>query len=425
MKSKNLSTNPPAQAGISYGYVIAAACFTIQAVGIGTFVTFGVFFNSLMAEFQWPRALISGASSLAFFLMGVVGILIGRLNDRYGPQQLMRVTAVFFGTGYMLMSQVDSVWQLYFYYGILFGIGLSAIDVLALTTIARWFSQRRGMMTGIVKVGTGAGQFSIPLIATLLISAYGWRQAYLIIGAAALAALLIIAQLLKRNPQETQRIDPDAAQPHPDRAAAQDPGLSAGEAIRTIQLWVLCLVNLGLVFCLLIVLVHIVPHGRDTGLSPTQAAGVLTTIGGVSMVSRFISGLAIDRIGGKSIMVICFFVLIIGLLWLQIADSMWMLYGFACIYGLAHGGFFTAISPLVAEIFGIVAHGTIFGIVVCFGTTGGAIGPIVAGRLFDITGSYTSTFWTITAISIASLGLMLSLRPIGASHHGAEKNQNG
>jgi len=189
-----------------YGSIIFAACFAVQAVGIGCYVTYGVFFNALISEFQWSRVAISGASSLAFFIMGVVGMLIGRLNDRYGPRLLMSVTSIFFGTGFMLMSQVNSIVQLYIYYGILFGIGLSSIDVIALTTIARWFSQRRGLMTGLVKVGTGAGQLSIPLLVSLLIASVGWRHTYLIVGSAALISLLGIAQILKRDPDDYERL---------------------------------------------------------------------------------------------------------------------------------------------------------------------------------------------------------------------------
>ena len=153
----------------SYGYIIFAACFTIQAVGIGSYVAYGVFFNALMSEFQWSRATISGASSLAFFMMGFTGMLIGRLNDLYGPRLLMSVTSLFFGAGLILMSQVNSVLQLYLFYGVLLGIGLSSIDVIALTTKARWFALSRGAMTGLVKVGTGAGQFTITLIARFII----------------------------------------------------------------------------------------------------------------------------------------------------------------------------------------------------------------------------------------------------------------
>jgi MFS family permease len=130
------------------------------------------------------------------------------------------------------------------------------------------------------------------------------------------------------------------------------------------------------------------------------------------MAGRFTAGIAIDRIGSKPIMVVCFHIIIAALLWLQVANSLWMLYLFACVYGVAHGGFFTAISPLTAEVFGIASHGAIFGIVVFIGTVGGVIGPIVAGQMFDISGSYAMVFVMITLISVVGLGLILFLKPI-------------
>ena len=84
----------------------------IQAVGVGTYVAYGVFFNSLITEFQWSRAVISGAASLAFFLRGLLAIFVGRLNDTYGPTRLMGITSLFFGAGLMMMSQVHEMWQL-------------------------------------------------------------------------------------------------------------------------------------------------------------------------------------------------------------------------------------------------------------------------------------------------------------------------
>ncbi len=392
----------------------------IQAVGVGTYVAYGVFFNSLITEFQWSRAVISGAASLALFLSGLLAMFVGRLNDIYGPTKLMGITSVFFGTGLMLMSQVHEIWQLYLFYGVVFGIGLSAIDVIALTTTTRWFSRSRGLMTGIVKVGTGAGQFSIPFLASILITAYGWRQANVILGATALLILFLLAQVLKRDPGDSRPVIHAKSNEAIESLHEEDTSLSAGEAVRTAQMWIICSVNLLVVFTLMIILVHIVPHASDLGLSVIQSAGVLSTIGGVSMFGRFISGLTIDYFSSKSVIVTCYLVLIISLLWLQVADSLWMLYLFACFYGLAHGGFFTAISPIVAESFGIAAHGAIFGIVVFSGTTGGAIGPVTAGLLFDMTGSYTLVFRMITVISIVGLGLILLLKPIEKSCKQAE-----
>jgi len=269
-------------------------------------------------------------------------------------------------------------------------------------------------MTGIVKVGTGAGQFAMPLAASGLILLYGWRWTIAIIGSVVACILVLIAQLLHRDPSAFgMKAMPETGKgnfPTP----ATVPGLPLSRVFRTVQFWTICLLNLFLVFGLMVIMLHIVPHVRDSGIPPIQAAGVLSTIGAVSMLGRFVSGLVIDKDGSKTVMNVCFLLLLGALVWLQFAHRLWMFYFFGVVYGLAHGGFFTAISPLVAEWFGIHSHGTIFGIVACFGTTGGAAGPLLAGYQFDLSGSYQSTFLILTALALVAWGLLLSLRPVKA-----------
>jgi MFS family permease len=395
-----------------YGYVIVAACFSIQAIGIGTYISYGVFFNSLIAEFGWSRAAIAGASSMAFLFMGLLGIVVGRLNDRIGPRKLMTVTGFFFGLGFLLMSRLGAVWQIYLFYGVVVGIGLSSIDVIPMSTTARWFVRKRGIMTGIAKVGTGAGQFAIPLIASMLIMRYGWRTSYLIIGAAVLILLVAIAQLLKRDPSKIGLLPDGESERSGDNPEEGAGGFSLSEALHTRQFWTICGVSVAIVFCLMSVMVHIVPHAQDIRISAGRAASVLAVIGGVSMAGRFVTGITIDRIGSKRAMICCFGLLIAGLVWLQTAHELWMLYLFAIVYGFAHGGFFTAISPIVAEFFGIRSHGVLFGIVAFSGTVGGAIGPVVTGYIFDVTAAYNLAFWLCALMSAFGLALIVSLKPI-------------
>ena len=395
-----------------YGYTIAASCASIQAIGVGTYVSFGVFFMPLLTDFDWSRATLSGAQSLALLIGGSLGILVGRLNDRFGPRVVMTVAGFFFGLGLLFMSGLNTVWQLYLFYAIVVGIGMSAIDVIPLTTTARWFVQRRGIMTGIVKVGTGAGQLIMPLVASALIASFGWRDSYIAIGAVTMILLISVGQLLRRDPasvgllpdgnKESQIAGPDIA----------ETGFYLHKAFRMRQFWTICFANLTIVFCLLTIMVHIVPHATDAGLSPRTAAGILSTIGGISMVGRFVTGITIDRIGSRNSMIICFILLISTLLWMQVAREVWMLYLFAAVYGFAHGGLFTVISPIAAEYFGIRSHGVLFGIISFSGTFGGAVGSVLSGRIFDITGSYSLAFWICTAVSTIGLGLMLSLRPV-------------
>ena len=397
---------------ISYKYIIAAACFGTQAVGVGLFISYGVFINPLIEEFGWPRAAISGASSLSFFLMGLLGIFVGRLNDKIGPRKVMLVTSCFIGLGFFLTSKTQSIWQLYLFYGILVGIGISSIDVIALSTTARWFVKRRGIVTGLVKVGTGAGQLVVPLTASLLITRFGWRTSFVVIGISGMILLILISRLLRRDPEEMRLYSKEKTSSKIDPKVFEGTDLSFGQAIRTHQFWLIFIVNFALVYCLLIVLVHIVPFARDLGVSTTKAAGVLSTIGGVSMLGRFATGLFIDRFNSRLAMIFCFVLLIFTLLWLQIADKLWMIYLFAACYGIAHGGFFTAISPIVAEYFGIGAHGVLFGAIVFSGCFGGSVGPILAGYIFDVTGSYSPAFWLSTFIALLGLVFILLLKPI-------------
>jgi len=395
-----------------YGYNIVAAGFAIQAVSIGAMFAYGVFFKEFQAEFGWSRATISGASSLAFFVMGAVGILVGRLNDRIGPRILIAAAGSFLGIGYLLLSYMQSPWQLYMLYGLMVGVGYSTHDVITLSTIARWFVKRRGMMSGIVKVGTGCGQLCVPLIATALIAAFGWRYSCFIIGATALAALVAVAQVMRRDPERAGLLpDNGYGVPAGTVITADEGGLSLHEASRTRQFWTLCVAEFAVFSCLLTIVVHIVPHARDLGLPPANAAAVIATIGGVSMLGRFTMGTVNDGIGGKRSLITCFIILICGLVWLQLSHGAWMLFLFAVIYGFAHGGLFTVMSPMVAELFGTGSHGLLFGIILFSGDLGGAVGPLMAGHIFDLTGSYRLVFLILTAMATVGLILITTLRP--------------
>jgi MFS family permease len=395
-----------------YGHYIVAAGFVIQAVCIGPLFTYGVFFKQFQAELGWSRAVISGASSLAFFIMGAGGILAGRLNDRIGPRIIMVVSGTSLGLGYLLMAHMQAAWQLYFLYGIMVGIGFSTHDVITLSTVARWFIKRRGMMSGIVKVGTGAGQMLVPLIAAALIAAYGWRHAYTIIGAIALVILVAAALVLLRDPRAKGQLpDGNSAAAGESMVETAEHNLSLKKAVRTEPFWILCVAEFTIFFCLLTMIVHIVPHATDLGLSPGVAAGVLATIGGVSMVGRISMGTANDKIGGRRSLTICFIILICGLLWLQIAGQVWMLFLFAAVYGFSHGGFFTVMSPLVAELFGTGSHGLLFGLILFSGTIGGTVGPVLAGRIFDVFGSYQGVFWVLIGLALIGLILITLLKP--------------
>ena len=175
---------------IYYGYIIVAASIFILIMLFGPIASYGIFLPSLQSEFGWERATISGARSLAFFLMGVFSAFGGILTDKYGPRLTMILSGLVLGIACFLVSHVNTVWQLYLFYGILFGIGASAGDVVTLSTVARWFTKRRGLMSGVVKAGTGIGIMVIPLLFSWLIDKYDWRTAYIVLAIYPLSLLL-------------------------------------------------------------------------------------------------------------------------------------------------------------------------------------------------------------------------------------------
>ncbi len=397
---------------VFYGYVVAAASFGIEMISWGVFITFGIFFTPLLTEFGWSRATISGANSVSMLLSGVLSIIVGGLNDRFGPRVVMTICGFLFGLGIILMSQVNTTWQLYLFWGVIVGIGISAMDVVPLSTTARWFVKKRGMMSGIVKCGTGLGILIMSLVASGLISAYSWRSSYIILGTLALVFMTLVAQFLRRDPGQMGLLPDGREHVTTGSLHLAEEGLALREAIHTMQFWAIFAIFLIAVFCIQTITIHIVRHAMDLNIPMTSAAGILSIVGGVSIAGRLVMGSASDRVGVKWALVVCFLILVTALSWLQFARELWMFYLFAAVYGFGQGGFFALLSPAVAELFGMRSQGAILGAVIFGYTIGGAIGPLLAGRIFDITSSYRLAFLINTVLSIVGLILALLLRPI-------------
>ncbi len=394
-----------------YGYIIVLAGFIIMMIAWGAFYTFGIFFKPLLTEFGWTRAIISGAFSLCSILLGILAIVIGRLSDRFGPRLVVTVCGFLLGLGYLLMSQVSTIWQLYLFYGVIIGVGMGGAFVPLASTIARWFVKRRGTMTGIASAGIAAGIMIMPPVANWLISSYNWRTSYIIIGITVSVFIVGLAQFLKRDPGQIGEVPYGEDEVKTESLNRLTRGFSLREALYTRPLWLLLAAYLFYGFWLNSIMVHIVPHATELGISATSAANILAIIGGVSFVGRIIMGGASDRMGNRLVFAISFAVVSIALFWLQLAREAWMLYLFAAIIAFGYSGCAALISPIVAELFGLRSHGVLLGITNFAYASGGAVGPIVVGLIFDITGSYQSAFLVSAVVSVIGLIITLFLRP--------------
>jgi MFS family permease len=382
---------------------VLTAAFLIQAVVIGMMFGYGVFLKVLEEELEWSRTVLSSASSLSILVMGFFAMIAGQLSDRFGPRWVLTATGITTGMGYFLMSTMNAPWQLLLFYGLLVGLGFASHDVVTLSSVASWYPRRRGLVTGIVKAGSGCGQILVPLLVVWLVAEWGWRDAIATLGILAGVLLVVFAQLMQRRPSTTVQVDDQ------NRIDTSSEGLSFKQATKDRMLWTFCAIQFCFIPSMMTVPLHIVPHATDLGMAPPLAAAVLSVLGAASIVGRLLVGHLIDRFGARTVLSICLATLLVALVMLRLIDMPFWLFPIALIYGMAHGGLFTAVSPSIAEYFGMRSHGAIFGAVLFCGTISGAAGPVVAGMVFDRFRSYDLAFTILAALAITGTMLALSL----------------
>jgi len=395
-----------------YGYVIVIVFFIMMVLGWGMFYIYGVFFRPLMEEFDWTRAITSGAFSMSVLVSGIIGIIAGRLSDTIGPKKVIIFCTCLLTLGYGLMIFVQSTWQFYFLYGIIIASGVGGFWAPQVSTVARWFVKRRGIMTGIVSGGISFGTLVLPLIVTRLIDVFNWRMTYLIIGIAIFVIVMAAAQFVKSSPPKMSLL-PIREINNEIQSRTRILNFSFQEAVHTVQFWMVTLIYVCFGITQLTVVVHLVPYATGIGISSLGAAGVLSVIGGISLAGRIIIGLVSDKLRVKTSTILSLGLMIVSLLWLLQADSLWKLYIFAVVFGFGYGGLSCLQSLIAAELFGLISLGVITGIFSLSFNIGGAIGPVIAGHIFDISDSYLWAFLACLISVIIALAICLSLKPPG------------
>jgi len=406
---KNIQQLNRAPARFYYGYVIVIFGFLLTMVGWGIFYIYGVFFNPLEQDFSWSRATTSGAFSIAVMVSGIAGIVAGRLCDKLGPRVVILFSAIILSLGYVLMSIVRDTWQFYLLYGVLIATGVSGYWSPPVSTVARWFTRKRGIMTGIVSGGISYGTLVLPPVATQLIQAYDWRTTYVIIGITVLVVSLAGVRFLQRSPRDSGLVI-EGSQSGTARPLNQTISFSLKEAIHTHQFWMVCAIYICFGIMQLTVMVHIVPLAVGLQITPIKAAGILSIIGGISLGARVLFGIITDKLKVKSSMLICLSLLLAALIWLQFSHDLWHLYAFAVLFGMGYGGLSCLQSLIAAELYGLLSLGVITAIFSFSFDIGGALGPFLAGLIFDISSSYSWAFTICIFVALAALLIAAALK---------------
>jgi MFS family permease len=236
-------------------------------------------------------------------------------------------------------------------------------------------------------------------------------MSYVIVGGVVLVIGVLAAQILRHDPTKMGLVPYGENKGKEQRPASGAVGFSLKEAADTMQFWMVMLIFFCLGYCILTINVHLISHVTDLGISATTAANIFAVTGGVQIIGGVVLGGAADRIGNRRALAISFILIAAAVFWLVTLTKAWMLYLFSAVFGFGVGGCALE-STVVAELFGIKSHGSIFGVTSCGFTTGAALGPFLTGYLFDITGSYQSAFLVCAAIGVVGLILSTILRPI-------------
>jgi len=409
-----------------YGYVIVVAALVIWVICWGTHQSFGIFFKPMSEELVWTRAMTSGAFSVSAIVMALSGVVTGRLSDRFGPRVVITTGVAFLGIGYLLMSQISAVWQLYLFWGLVAGVGMSVVGPALMSTVSRWFVKRRGLMIAIVVTGAGIGGVILPLIGAWLTLTYDWRFAWIILGIIALIFMVSSSLLFRRDPAQLGQLPDGAEEVRRQEEGKQaqnlpETGLILSQAIRTRHFWILSVIllcfglNRG-------IMVHIAPHVTDIGFSLTTAASVLAANSGVSIIGRLVMGHVADMIGGRRSLIITFILMPAAFLVIAASKEIWALYLFAILFGFAWGGIAVLRFSIAGELFGVSSLGAIMGIVELFATVGSGITPYVAGWLFDMMGSYLLSFLIFAAIGMLGFVMSWFLKPVTKKSITPEEN---
>lgn len=409
----SLSINPDnPKPGFFYGYIVVLASSFIMLIVFGMRFSYGVFFKPIADEFGWSSTAISSVYSLSTIIEGLTGIFMGRLTDKLGPRKILVFCGLTLGLGLLLTSRADTLWQMYLFYGVIIGIGMSGVFVPLVATTARWFISRRSTMIGIVLATAGLSALIGAPLANWLISTYDWRNSYLIFAVTVTIGVLLATPFLKRDPAQIGQSPYSNSQSIEKKSKLYTRDFTFNEVLRTRQFWQAITASFSLGFYLLAIQVHMVPYAIGEGIPASTAATALATIGGFTVIGRLSMGFIADRIGTKPAYFINFIICGVSLVWLLFTDEVWGLFLFSAIFGFGQGGVGLLQAPIATDLFGLKSYGVILGVCGFCATTGGAAGPLLTGYLFDSTGGYQIAFIVCLTICIVGAIAVSLLTPV-------------
>lgn len=387
-----------------YGWrVVLAACLGVMA-GFGSlFVyTFSVFVKPLSAQFGWNREEISTGFAIAAVTLGLVSPVLGRWIDRFGPRHIILPSMTIYVCAIFSLALLHfGLAQFYLTCFVLGAVGNGAAHLAYSRSISTWFDRRLGTALAFVMLGAGLGAMILPVLAQAVITRSGWRAAYASLGA---LALLLGLPLSWRYIHERGDASPRNSAP------VSHTGVSWQEGLRSSPFWIITAILFASSISMNGAVTHLSALLTDRGLTAGNAALCASLLGGSSVFGRIFTGWLLDRFFGPRVAFAINAVTALGIFVLARAAGFGSGSLAAILIGIGAGGEAATTPYLLTRYFGLRSFSTLYGFTWTFYAAAGAIGPVILGRAFDVTGSYASLL-TVLALALAVAALANFLLP--------------
>ena len=403
-----MQTTEKTKKPVYYGWYVCAATIFIGFAAVGARNSFGVFVVPMSDEFGWNRFTISVAAALGVMVNGVSQPFMGRIFDRTGGRKLMLFSLVVIGGATAMLALTFHILYLAFMFGVVVSMaqsGPASTNTAAL--MSRWFKRRRATAISINSAAVSMGGLIMVPFSMYLVQATNWRIAWIALGIIVLSALPLAYLFLHERPEQ-KGLYPDG-----DPAPSKD-GVRGGrreatgpleverwqDSFKTAPIWQMAGSYFVCGTTTFVMSVHFIPFAiDDRGVSGTTAAAIFGYMMFLNIFGALGAGLLSDKLGGtKNWLALAYFMRGVAYIVLLTVDSVAGLWIFASIAGFSWVATPVLTSSLTADVYGVKALGTISGITFMFHQFGGFGSVLLAGLLFDITGSYTLPFALVGAL---------------------------
>lgn len=383
------------------GWRVAAASSLGVFVGFASlFVyTFGIFLKPLAEEFHWSRQAVSSAFGVAAMCIAICSPLLGAALDRFGPTRVIAPCVAVFGVAFAALSSLSgSLWQFYALCAVLGCVGNGTAHMGYSRAVATWFTARRGLALAVMMCGGATGALVLPPLAQALVHAFGWRRTFLTLGIAVLVIGLpnVLALVRERTHDASGQ-------------SAAATGTPVRVALATYPFWLLVVVLFVSSIAQNGALAHLPALLSDRGVGASGAAAALSAMGAASLLGRLTTGWFLDRYWAAYVSCVLLTLAAGGVLLLASAHSFAQGVMAAALIGFGMGGEADVTPYLLARYFGLRSFATLYGWTWTAYACAGAVGPVLMGRAFDASGSYSRLLmWMAAGTALTGL-LMLTL----------------